>query len=90
MTSRLQRNDADMQLEIRQLEKLLEAKNQSIAPLKQRTEQLQQQKLAALERQGQHQQKVNDTSDKLVATEARYQSAARTFRVLNEQTGANK
>ena len=34
MTSRLQRNDADMQLEIRQLEKLLETKNQSIAPLK--------------------------------------------------------
>lgn len=89
MTNRLERNDADMQLEIRQLEKRLEAKNQSIAPLKQRTEQLQQQRQAALQRQHQQQQSVDDTSAKLIATEERYQSAARDLRVLNEEPGAN-
>ena len=86
LTRQLQRNEADMKIEIGQLEKLLDVKNQSIAPLKQKTAQLRQQKQTSLDQQSAQRQRADDTSAMLVAIEQRYQAASRELRALTEMS----
>ena len=84
LTRQLKRNDTDMKLEISQLEKLLEVKNQALVPLKQKTAQLKQQKQDALNKQNAQRQQANNTSARLVSVEQRYQAVSSELRSLTE------
>ena len=77
MTKLLKRSESDMQTEIRQLEKLIENKNQALAPLKEKTAELQQMKAVALNQQQSQLQRTNNVAGQLIVVEQRFQSVSR-------------
>jgi chromosome segregation ATPase len=87
VTSQLKKNRADILIEIGQLEKLLEGKNQSLAPLREKTEQLRQQQQESVKRQSAERQKFDQASATLIATDRRFQQSAAELKTLEQSIG---
>jgi chromosome segregation ATPase len=83
----LKKNRADILIEIGQLEKLLEGKNQSLAPLREKTEQLRQQQQESVKRQSAERQKFDQASATLIATDRRFQQSAAELKTLEQSIG---
>jgi chromosome segregation ATPase len=76
ITSQLKKNTADILVEVGQLEKLLQNKNQSLTPLRKKTVQLRLQQQESIEQQSAERQNLDQASAKLIATDQRFQKLA--------------
>lgn len=81
----LKRSEIDMQAEISQLDKLLDQKNQDMAPLRAELDALRAQKNQILEDQSLQQNKVREINKNLVAAEEAYQSVLSERRNLENE-----